>query len=622
MIKLQVIFLRREYNVEHMGEHKDFDFLQLSAAEALAAVGSSTRGLSAKEAHDRLELHGPNTTGLPERDIRVTRSRRELTVPSTELVVGDILHLHAGMLVPADVRLLSNDHLRIDRSGADNVASTGNRVTAGTGLAVVIATGKATAHSQHRKRSRSATRNTRAALQPTIRRAFYAAACLAAVTMIYPAFVSHMPIDYILACGGIVLLAGSPWLLPLITRLLTLQRRPVTASEPRLSPLGWFAPDGSADVSPIAQTAAASVHHNDSQAAMLATWHQERGHNALFGANQPELHHLPYSSDRELASSVRAYGSSSKPTLFVSGEPSPLLARCSHILIGDHRRPLSKRDREKIAQEQGDTLAAGFAYRTLTQRETSENIEELEQGLTWVGLLTYRTETPAQEKQRRRDAAERALGVTFSHHLALVVVTVTGLALVAHFNGLALISWQQVALLALVPLALLALPGDPHEPRASHAAPYAQLAHILWNGLLAAGLVGLNFWLFLERHHMDASLIPANTPIHQVAMTSSLTLLALIFVIQLLVSRSDHGLMSHIQRTNRPLWLGVVAILLLTLILPHAGISGLQPLGATDVFVAMLLAVAYGAIQQFRIYDRRNHPSHVHQLHHAAPKQK
>jgi magnesium-transporting ATPase (P-type) len=605
-----------------MGEHKNFDFSQLSAAEALSAVGSSTRGLSAKEARERLELHGPNTTGLPERDTRVTRGRRELTVPSTELVVGDILHLHAGMPLPADVRLLSTEHLHINRSGPDNVASTGSHVTAGSGLAVIIATGKATTHSQQRKHSRGATHSARTALQPMIRRAFYVTASLAVITMAYPALVSRMPADYILACGGIVLLAGSPWLLPLITRLLTLQRRPIVASEPRLTPRAWFAPDGSSDASPIAQAAAASVHHADSRAAMLATWHQERGHDALFGTSQPELSHLPYSSDRELASSVRAYGNSSKPTLFASGEPSPLLARCSHILIGDHRRPLSTRDREKLAQEQGNDLATGFAYRTLAQRETSQDIEDLEQGLTWIGLLTYHAETPAQEKQRRRDAAQRALGVTFSHHLALVAVVITGLALVAHFNGLALINWQQLVMLALLPLALLALPGDPHESRPLHAAPYAQLANILWSGLLAAGFVGLNFWLFLGRHHMDASLIPSNTPIHQVAMTSSLTLLAFIFVVQLLVSRSDHGLASRIQRTNRPLWLGVTTILLLTLILPHAEVSGLQSLGATDVFIALLLAVSYGAIQQFRIYDRRNHPSHVHQLHHATPKQK
>lgn len=600
-----------------MGEHKNFDFSQLSAAETVAALGSSTRGLSAKEARERLELHGPNTTGLPERDIRVTRNRRELTVPSTELVIGDILHLHTGIPIPADARLLDTKHLLIEHTAPDNIVLTGSQVTAGTGLAVVIATGKSTSRGQRRQQHQRTTRSARTALQPTIRRVFYGAAGLAVITMIYPTFVSQMPLDYILACGGIVLLAGSPWLLPFITRLLTLQRRAIAVSEPRLSPRAWLAPDGSANVSPIAQAAMTSVHMNDSLAAMLTTWRQERGHDELFGASHTELNHLPYSSERELASSLRAYGNSSKPTLFTSGEPSPLLARCSHILIGDHRRPLSKRDREKFAQQQGNDLATGFAYRTLTQREAGKDIEDLEQGLTWLGLLTYHAETPVQEKQRRRDAAQRALGITLSHHLALVAVTILGLALVAHFNGLALINWQQLALLSLLPLSLLALPGDPHEPRASHAAPYVRLSHIIWNGLLAAGLVGLNFWLFLDRHHMDASLIPSGTPIHQVAMTSSLTLLAFIYVIQLLISRSDHGLASRVQRTNRPLWLGISAVLLLTLILPHTGVSGLQPLDTTDVFFAVLLAVAYGAIQQFRIYDRRNHPSHVHQLHHA-----
>lgn len=606
-----------------MGKHKDFDFSQLSAAESLAAAGSSTRGLSAKEARDRLELHGPNTTGLPERGIRVTRSRRELTVASTELVTGDIVHLHAGMPVPADLRLLDTEHLRIDRSALPNIALAGSRVLTGSGLAVVIATGKATTHSQHRRRNRQTTHSTRTSFQPTIRRAFYAAVLLAIATMTYPALVSHMPLDYILACGGIVLLAGSPWLLPLLVRLLTLQRRASVAVEPRLTPRAWFAPDGSADFSPIAQAAAASVRHSDSQTAMLATWRQERGHDVLFGADQPELHYLPYSVDRELTSSLRAYGSSSRPMLFVSGEPSPLLARCSHILIGDHRRPLSGSDREKLAQEQGGSLAVGFAYRTLTQRKASQALEDLEQNLTWIGQLTYHIETPVQEKQRRHDAAQRAIGITLSHHMALVTVAITGLALVAHWNGLALINWQQLALLALLPLTLLALPGDPHESRPSHAAPYAQLTNILWSGLLAAALVGINFWIFVGRHHMEASLIPAGTPIHQAAMTSSFMLIALIFIVQLLISRSDHGLASRLQLTNRPLWLCAIIVPLLALILPYTGISGLQPLSVTDAFTTLLMAIAYATVQQFRIYDRRNHPAHVHQLHHSAlPKQK
>lgn len=617
-----------------MGEHKHFNLSLLRVSDVLAELGTSQSGLSAREARERLDLHGPNTTNLPVHDIPVRRGGHEVPIPTTELVFGDIVHLHAGAQVPADLRLIETNHLVVERTAAfghmsndpsaesPNLALAGQHVASGSGIGVVIATGSASSHSENRRTHHEAQRGRQRQLSLVIHQSFVVAALLAVATMIYPAFVSQMSIDYILACGGIVLLAGSPWLLPLLMRLLTLQRRAVAIAEPRLSPRAWFAPDGSTDVAPIAQAAMTSVHTSESQAAMLATWRQERGHDALFGASHTELSHLPYSSDRELASSLRAYGSSSKPTLFVSGEPSPLLARCSHILIGDHRRVLSKRDREKLAQQQGDNLATGFAYRTLTQREASEDIEEFEQSLTWIGLLTYRTETPKQEKQRRRDAAQRALGVTLSHHLALVIVTIIGLALVAHWDGLALINWQQLALLALLPLALLALPGDPYEPRATHAAPYAQLASILWNGLLAAGLVGLNFWLFLGRHHMDASLIPANTPIHQVAMTSSLTLLALIFVIQLLISRSDHGLASRIQRTNRPLWLGIVAVLLLTLILPHAGISGLQPLGATDIFITLLLAITYGAIQQFRIYDRRNHPTHVHQLHRAMPKQK
>ena len=99
---------------------------------------------------------------------RVRRDGRVASIPSVELVVGDIVMLEAGTIVPADLRLLESHHLRVDESAltgeshpvdkeAAHVATTdaalgdrrgmawkGTVATYGRGAGVVVATGMRT----------------------------------------------------------------------------------------------------------------------------------------------------------------------------------------------------------------------------------------------------------------------------------------------------------------------------------------------------------------------------------------------------------------------------------------------------------------------------------------------
>ncbi|WP_407688392.1 cation-transporting P-type ATPase [Mycobacterium sp. HUMS_1102779] len=100
-------------------------------------------------------------------DAKVVRDGRERTVPSDDLVPGDLVLLEAGDKVPADVRLLRETGLRVDESAltgesapvsksetvlpdstpvADrcNMAYSGTLVTAGHAAGVVVATGPET----------------------------------------------------------------------------------------------------------------------------------------------------------------------------------------------------------------------------------------------------------------------------------------------------------------------------------------------------------------------------------------------------------------------------------------------------------------------------------------------
>ena len=100
------------------------------------------------------ELTGP--------DARVLRDGEQRQIPAAAVVVGDVLLLGEGDIVPADARLVEAAALLVDESaltgesvpvdktpegvaGEDDVVSAGTVVTRGRGRAVVTATGAASA---------------------------------------------------------------------------------------------------------------------------------------------------------------------------------------------------------------------------------------------------------------------------------------------------------------------------------------------------------------------------------------------------------------------------------------------------------------------------------------------
>jgi Ca2+-transporting ATPase len=100
--------------------------------------------------------------------VRVVRDGRVAEIPAAELVPGDVVHLEAGSVVPADLRLTQSANLRVQEAAltgesepvdkttdalADddaplgdrrNLAYSGTQVTYGRGVGVVVATGMGT----------------------------------------------------------------------------------------------------------------------------------------------------------------------------------------------------------------------------------------------------------------------------------------------------------------------------------------------------------------------------------------------------------------------------------------------------------------------------------------------
>ena len=101
--------------------------------------------------------------------VAVKRDNSEISVEINQLVPGDIIVLYAGDIIPADCRFIEVDNITVDESSmtgesiavvkkndamsevatdmyrAENIGFTGSIVTQGKGIAVVIATGSATA---------------------------------------------------------------------------------------------------------------------------------------------------------------------------------------------------------------------------------------------------------------------------------------------------------------------------------------------------------------------------------------------------------------------------------------------------------------------------------------------
>lgn len=96
--------------------------------------------------------------------ITVVREDSEMEVDSREIVVGDIVILDTGDMIPADVRIIKSNHLKVDQSAltgesnpvskhstpvdchgnvlsCDNMAFMGTNVVGGSAVAVVVAVG-------------------------------------------------------------------------------------------------------------------------------------------------------------------------------------------------------------------------------------------------------------------------------------------------------------------------------------------------------------------------------------------------------------------------------------------------------------------------------------------------
>lgn len=108
-------------------------------------------------------------------------------------------------------------------------------------------------------------------------------------------------------------------------------------------------------------------------------------------AKHEVLHAFPYDAGRQMASSVRRYGSD--VVVFVRGNPAAVLERCKKLWDHGHVRTLSAGDKAYFTKQtpavKGKAYMA-FAYRILPDKAdpAALNIDAAEQDLTFLGAVT------------------------------------------------------------------------------------------------------------------------------------------------------------------------------------------------------------------------------------------
>ena len=144
--------------------HHDSDYIDSIIILAIVVINALTGIVQESRAEKAIEA----LQKLASPQAMVLRDGKEQRIPAAKLVVGDLVRLSMGDLVPADLRLLESNGLRIEESSltgeslpvekdptkiypedtplADrkNMAFLGSSVSEGSGLGVVVATGMQT----------------------------------------------------------------------------------------------------------------------------------------------------------------------------------------------------------------------------------------------------------------------------------------------------------------------------------------------------------------------------------------------------------------------------------------------------------------------------------------------
>ncbi|MBE4704106.1 cation-translocating P-type ATPase [Spiroplasma platyhelix] len=396
----------------------------------------------------------------------VIREGKKFTIDVKNLVVGDLVYLEAGMFLPADVRIIQSFNLRVNESlltGESNLImktidpiakenlSIGDRtnmafmstmIAAGSGLGIVVATGKNTEIGKITK----LLQDEEEPKSPLSRQITFIVRtiCLFALALgIFIFCIQYLVsgnswVDALVFTIALVVAVIPEGLSVIVTVSLSLGSRRMakhnaivkrlnavetlgqvnvicsdktgTLTENRMTVTKYFVKDEVEEEKTLKLSTLQRklflqclVLDNNSSVAdkkitgdpteiALLKWAEDLKLNSnSIQKSYPRVHELPFDSERKLMSTVNKYDA--KQYLFVKGAADNLLKRCTHYLIDDKKFKMTEEFKTNLIaklQEMSDQAlrVLGAAYKEIaTKKPNFNNIEQMEKNLIFLGLV-------------------------------------------------------------------------------------------------------------------------------------------------------------------------------------------------------------------------------------------
>lgn len=135
--------------------------------------------------------------------------------------------------------------------------------------------------------------------------------------------------------------------------------------------------------------------------------------------NHLELREIPFDSARKRMTSIREF-SNDEAICYVKGAPESVLERSTMILDGNIVRPITEEDKawylKEYTKRAGQALRnLAYAKRTISHHEIHGTMDEVESGLTFLGIVSMRDPL--------REAVPGAMTAALKAHIAVNIIT-------------------------------------------------------------------------------------------------------------------------------------------------------------------------------------------------------
>jgi len=132
----------------------------------------------------------------------------------------------------------------------------------------------------------------------------------------------------------------------------------------------------------------------------------------------PELKEYTFDAVRKRMTSVR--NRDGKMVAYVKGAPQSLLERCTHIFDGEKIRPITNEDKKSIEEKDSEFAQMamrnlGYCYREIPEYTADMKMDDVEKGLTWLGLACM-IDPPREEVHAAMESALKA-------HIRVIIIT-------------------------------------------------------------------------------------------------------------------------------------------------------------------------------------------------------